>query len=337
MSTSQENRTGDSAVGGSGGAVSGWPRGTSWIERKIGNGPTRILVAVIAIPILLVVFRTGGPAFVLLLGLISLGASWELSQMFDRVGARPYRGTLFPTIVLLFALTAGGLYTDLLSERSRGLLLTLLLLFVVSTLLLALRSSRQEAIRRLPATGLAFLYTGVLPATLAILYEAINHYLHLVATPTPGVDYLVPIRNESFEFILMIFGSIWLCDTGAYVVGRAIGRRKLAPEISPNKSVAGAVGGLLFSIATALLIGLLFVDGLPLIDIVIIGTLVGTVGQLGDLVESHLKRATGVKDSSAIIPGHGGLLDRFDSLFLVAPTVLAYLNLRAFFIDILQV
>lgn len=313
----------------------GWPFGITEFERRIGNGRTRIVVAIVAIPLLLLLFRSGGWAFSVLMLAISIGGAVELMRIFSKLEARPYPVLLFATVLILHALTATGLYSETMKEPSRGLLLTLLLLFIITLLARSLGDDKEHAVRRVPATAFALLYTGVLPATVPVLYEGINHYLPVAA----GIDGLpgTQVGDVSFEFILLIFASIWLCDTGAYVVGRSLGRRKLAPAISPNKSVEGAVGGLLFSIATAVAIRELFLESLLLVDAVAIGLIVGVLGQVGDLAESHLKRAAGVKDSSAIIPGHGGVLDRFDSLLLVAPSVLVYIMLRAFYFDMARI
>ena len=163
--------------------------------------------------------------------------------------------------------------------------------------------------------------------SLPILYGVAPYYLERSLSFTH--DGAIPSNppDIGFWFLLLTFIAIWLTDTGAYLVGRSLGKRKLAPTISPNKSIEGAVGGLFFAVTATLLLGDLILPELDVIDLMI-GAVAGVVGQLGDLVESHLKRATGVKDSSAIIPGHGGVLDRFDSLILVAPTLLGYLVVR---------
>jgi phosphatidate cytidylyltransferase len=103
-------------------------------------------------------------------------------------------------------------------------------------------------------------------------------------------------------------------DTGAYIVGRLFGRRKLAPSISPSKTWEGAIGGLAFSIATSVIaVELLSLD-VSIIQSISLGAVLGATGQLGDLAESKLKRQAGTKDSSSLVPGHGGVLDRLDSI-----------------------
>ncbi|MCL7988588.1 phosphatidate cytidylyltransferase [Sphingobacterium sp. lm-10] len=119
---------------------------------------------------------------------------------------------------------------------------------------------------------------------------------------------------------------LWSNDTGAYLVGRSIGRTKLFERISPNKTWEGFLGGLAFAIGVAALLSQ-FYPVLPLWQWMIMGLIIGSFGTLGDLVESMLKRTLGVKDSGNILPGHGGLLDRFDGLLIAAPLVWIFLLL----------
>jgi phosphatidate cytidylyltransferase len=128
-----------------------------------------------------------------------------------------------------------------------------------------------------------------------------------------------------FCFVVLLLCIIWGTDTFAYAVGRTLGRRKLWPTISPGKTLEGALGGFL----AAVLIGgaLAYWLRLPVYHGVILGALLGVVGQAGDLFESKLKRLAGVKDSGAMLPGHGGVLDRFDSLLFCAPVAYFYFTL----------
>jgi phosphatidate cytidylyltransferase len=110
-------------------------------------------------------------------------------------------------------------------------------------------------------------------------------------------------------------------DTGAYLVGHAVGSRPLAPSISPNKTWEGSAGGFISAVAAAMVLGLVFDLGVPVWQQAVIGAVVGVVAQWGDLIESKLKRLADVKDAGSIIPGHGGLLDRLDSMLLSLPAV----------------
>ena len=130
--------------------------------------------------------------------------------------------------------------------------------------------------------------------------------------------------------VIMIFSTIWICDTGAYLFGAKFGKHSLFKRVSPKKTWEGAVAGLITGILAAVILGHIFVPRFVLLDNIIIGVIVGTIGQIGDLVESLYKRDYGVKDSSNILPGHGGFLDRFDSPLFVGPAVYLYLILSGF-------
>ncbi len=112
---------------------------------------------------------------------------------------------------------------------------------------------------------------------------------------------------------------VWLTDTGAYIFGRLFGKRKLWPEISPNKTVEGFVGGILCSTIVAVVFSIYYDMPLSLFPLLLVTWLLSLFGQLGDLVESALKRHFDVKDSGTLLPGHGGILDRFDSFIFVLP------------------
>ncbi|WP_210489954.1 phosphatidate cytidylyltransferase [Rufibacter aurantiacus] len=130
----------------------------------------------------------------------------------------------------------------------------------------------------------------------------------------------------SWQIILGVMFLIWASDTGAYAAGRTLGKNKLFPRISPGKTWEGWVGGVLLSLGVAWILSLYYQD-LELEHWLGVAVLVSVFGALGDLVESMLKRSLNVKDSGTLIPGHGGILDRFDSLILVIPFLVAFLEL----------
>ena len=134
-----------------------------------------------------------------------------------------------------------------------------------------------------------------------------------------GFMYFYETRSEGLRYILFAFLIVWLTDTGAYIFGRLMGKHKLWPVISPNKTIEGFIGGLFCSLIVPLAM-LYFVDFNMNVWILLGVTLILSLfGQLGDLVESGFKRHFGVKDSGRILPGHGGILDRFDSFMFVLP------------------
>ncbi len=141
---------------------------------------------------------------------------------------------------------------------------------------------------------------------------------HLLLTRTlPGGEYLI------FFLVLVT----WAGDTGAYYAGVTLGRHKLAPVVSPNKTIEGLLGGLVLAVVVAFIAQRWFLPTFTILDCVATGLLLTGVGVLGDLSESAMKRSAGVKDSGAVIPAHGGMLDRLDSLLFTAPTFYYYMTL----------
>jgi phosphatidate cytidylyltransferase len=128
------------------------------------------------------------------------------------------------------------------------------------------------------------------------------------------------------DALLFLFGVLWLGDTAAMYVGSQFGKHKLAPAVSPNKTVEGFIGGIVGAIAVAVIMGFWKLTDVGWGHLIAIAVGASVFGQLGDLVESMWKRSRGIKDSSAIIPGHGGVLDRFDSLLFAAPFVYLYIT-----------
>ena len=145
------------------------------------------------------------------------------------------------------------------------------------------------------------------------------------------LSFLVLIRNSThgIQWIFFILLVLWMGDTGAYIVGSMIGRTKLYPAVSPNKTIEGALAGLVFSLVTGLACRKLFLPDFSMIHCILLTSGISLIGQLGDLCESVFKRERGFKDSGNILPGHGGILDRIDSLLFAAPFLYYY---KAFFL-----
>ncbi|HNW58248.1 MAG TPA: phosphatidate cytidylyltransferase [bacterium] len=197
------------------------------------------------------------------------------------------------------------------------LILPIALLFLVWVQFTALYRGSGSPVRDTAVTAFAALYYPLAFGSFILIRELPAARFGLDSSPAGG-------------WILVLIFSIWICDTAAYVGGSYLGRHKLMPRISPNKSVEGSVLGFIFALLTAWLCHVWFVRGLQLHDTLVIGAIGGSLGQYGDLFESMFKRDAGVKDSSHLIPGHGGILDRFDSLTITAPVVYLYLYLRLF-------
>ena len=144
-------------------------------------------------------------------------------------------------------------------------------------------------------------------------------------------SYLVFLRaltpHGAYLFLLMF--AIWGNDSAAYIIGKKFGKKQLSPVISPNKTIEGSIAGLVVAIATSLAFGLLFERAFitqTWMHYAVIGAIIGVFGQISDLSESLIKRDAGVKDSSKIVPGHGGVLDRMDSFIFTAPLLYYYVS-----------
>lgn len=253
----------------------------------------------IALPILIVfVLKTGFfPFFCLILGLTAAGLL-EFNRM-----AFPQRKTAGFVAAFAGSLLLPAVVFDCVPFP---LCLTLLFLFIALLSLLKIRDIKQSA-GEAGLFLLGFLYIPLLMSYLVLLRE-MDH----------GVKWI---------FLLLII--VMSGDTAAFYVGSSFGKRKLYPIVSPNKSVEGMVGGLGGSIIGTLLAGATFFPELTIAAAVATAFFVGLLGQLGDLFESLLKRSFGVKDSGNIFPGHGGMLDRLDSVLFAAPAL--YIYARYFF------
>lgn len=269
---------------------------------RVSNLAARVAVAVVFIPLYVLLMRAGGwPLVALHVGMVVLGA-----REFCHLGVRP---SLLEELVTLG--TCGGVVL-LLSGGHWGAgaaAAALPFLVVVASDVFA-GAPRQTLFRASRACA-------------AVLYVAwLFSHVHLLRLPAPGVARwgVAPWKTG-----LMPFYLTWTVDTAAYVVGLAVGRRKLAPLISPKKTVEGAVGGFVCGLLAGASLRAWVAIPLPLG--LCLGAVVGTGGQVADLVESLLKREAGLKDSSGLIPGHGGVLDRLDSLLFSIPAVYSVLSL----------
>ena len=167
---------------------------------------------------------------------------------------------------------------------------------------------------RAPEGGL----TGTAVGSLAVLYVGL-------CGACLGWLRVLPDDDLGIRLLFFFLATIWVGDSGAYYVGRNLGRHKMAPRISPNKTWEGLAGGVAGTVAGAALARFLFVPDLGWPHVLALAAILAVTAPVGDLVESQLKRDTGIKDSSTLLPGHGGFLDRTDSLLYSAPPVLVYL------------
>ncbi|MEC4684541.1 MAG: phosphatidate cytidylyltransferase [Nitrospirota bacterium] len=131
----------------------------------------------------------------------------------------------------------------------------------------------------------------------------------------------IALRDAGPEWIIFIGATVWASDSFAYYIGKNFGKRKLYPSISPKKTIEGAVGSMAGGVLAGVLIKILLIDSITIYQVLAVGFLIGCIAVLGDLTESMFKRDSGVKDSSSLIPGHGGVLDKIDGMLFVTPLV----------------
>lgn len=251
----------------------------------------RIISAVIFLPIFFLIVQYGNHTiFFIFLSTVLLTALFEFYTLLNQNGRKcfVYQG------MILGWLIAFSFF------NSQNQLMIFSIAFLVLGLFLVKLFSKQPinaAVEEISNTLFGALYIGLL------------------------LSYLIFIRKDDAgrQLIFMLFLIIWLGDTLAYYIGTLIGKHPLAPSISPNKSFEGAMGGLLGSLGGALLAHYWFYPSISITSSIILGLVTGTAGQVGDLCESMLKRNLKVKNSGSLIPGHGGLLDRLDSVLFSAP------------------
>ncbi len=262
------------------------------------QGNARILTALVGLPFVLALVWLGGWYFFGFIAAVALVAQYELVRML--VGAGWKVGVVW-TIVLGAAI----LLRSVLPYWEGWILFT-----VLSFCVFQLRYGPEHLPQRLASSILCAVYPVLLLSFLVDIQWA--------ADASFG-------QKGAFGLMLMLFGLIWATDTGAYYTGKSIGKTKFAPSISPNKTWEGTVGGLILAIVVATLFKTAFIPELTWLDVFSLALLGGAWGQMGDLLESAFKRSLGVKDSGSILPGHGGMLDRFDSIIFTAPAYYVYL------------
>ncbi|HEX7357534.1 MAG TPA: phosphatidate cytidylyltransferase [Ignavibacteriaceae bacterium] len=268
----------------------------------LGNTAVRVLVSVFAIPIIVLFSYLGGVYFLSLVLLIAGVSFYEFSIMAKVKGALVNINLGLIALIFLILNQYKFFYSQYI----------FLIGFFIVLLLFELFRNNGSAIQNLGATLLGIFYLGIFGSTLIGLREFY-----------PDINGLY---NQGGFLIISLFAVIWICDSAAFFGGTALGKHKLFPRVSPKKSWEGAIFGFLFAIITMILAKYIVLNFLSFKDVIIIGFIIGTFGQMGDLVESLLKRDAGVKDSSNLIPGHGGIFDRFDSLLFSSPIIYLYLT-----------
>ncbi|MFH1194195.1 MAG: phosphatidate cytidylyltransferase [bacterium] len=267
----------------------------------MNNTAVRITVSLIAIPLIIALTYFGRIPFLLFVLSIASVSYYEFSKMAENKGTHP---NLYLGLVSILCMV-GNVYLRVVDYD------ILLIGIVILILIFELFRNNNSAIHNIGTTLIGITYIGLFSSSIIGIREAYNFSMALY--PHGGL------------IIISVLGSIWLCDSAAFFLGTAFGKHKLFLRISPSKSWEGAIAGFAFSILGMIACKILIIDFLDWNDVIIIGLIIGIFGQIGDLVESLFKRDSGIKDSSALIPGHGGIFDRFDSFIFSAPIIYIYL------------
>lgn len=278
------------------------------------NLTKRVAFAAIAIPVALGVVWYGGWALVLVAAAAAVLGARELLDFGRKLGIDPLTRTTLLSAALLPVLVYLALTTQPALVGS-GWILAGLWLVALLTIALARRAPSEKPL----ATSALSVFALAYPAGLACFLVTIRHLRY---------------GEQSWAGAWLVFFPLvitWVCDTAAMFAGKAIGGKKLWPAISPGKTWSGSIAGVVFAMVTVPVLNLAVLErlgiALPLGQGLLFGLVLGIIGQVGDLAESLYKREVGVKDSSALIPGHGGVLDRFDSLYFILPVSAALYRL----------
>lgn len=275
---------------------------------KLNTNATRMLTGLIIATVFTLCLIEGKIALLVLLAVILYFGTREYVKILNHKG-------FYPSLKMIYI--AEIILTTIAYLQRFDLVAFAMTICVISAFMWILFKGRQPYIANVATTVLGMIYCGWLP-------------LHLI--------FLRNLNNAQYQsglgFVVLMLISVILTDTGCYYIGRHFGKHKLAPIISPNKTIEGSLGGCFFAVLGSMTIGLYL--GLTWYTALIAGLLCTTAAQIGDLSESLLKRDAGVKDSGYILPGHGGFLDRCDSYIFAIPVMYYYCNYFIFSNDLMN-
>lgn len=277
----------------------------------------RVLVALVGIPLAIFIIWLGGWWFSAMVIAISTLGLWEFYHLADSKHAVANKILGIVWAVALQLSFAIALANDaMVGTIWMGLAMLCVVAGTLAVLGTEIWRARDNAILNVAVTIAGVVYVTIGFTTLLF----IRHSTSTLGTADTWID-------AGGALVFALFGSVWASDSFAYFTGLSIGRHKLLERVSPKKTWEGAFGGLVGAVAAFYAIAAWLLPEMSSADALVCGVLVGVVGPIGDLAESWLKRDAVIKDSSHIIPGHGGILDRFDSMLFAAPTVLIYLTM----------
>ena len=286
----------------------------------------RTLSALVIVPVVVLAVAAGGVGIGILVLLLAALAAREAERLLAAAGRPVIRNGVVGGALALVAVAAipAILGSHLLGRPEAALDVAARLAAIDGVALVgvvAVALAMMAFARRDPADGFAAWSSTAFGALYVGLLGAVAILTTQWTDPASFERVLWPERR----WILVLLAGVWSFDTGAYLVGRAIGRRPFLPWISPKKTLEGVLGGL--AVATVGVAAVLAISGSNPLEALVLGPLLGIVAQSGDLAESLLKRAAGAKDSGTLLPGHGGILDRLDSVSAAGPVFLLGLHL----------
>ena len=245
----------------------------------------------------------GGIIFTAFLLFVACGCTFEFFRIVGTQGATPCRPLGYAyTVIALLALTGISAFSSNLGYAAFGIAMTLLPAAFGLAAMVQLWNHSEQPFRDAAYTMVPMLYAAI---------------------PLG----LMPLLHVSHNVLVMVLIMVWMNDNGAYMGGSLLGKHKMWERHSPGKTWEGTAIGVVFTLVTAILVGPLFNSGIAWYHWLVLGLICSVIDTLGDLVESMLKRSVGMKDSGNIMPGHGGFLDRFDSLLIATPFVFVYITL----------
>ena len=267
------------------------------------NNSSRTLVNLLGIPSLLAIIYLGDsfsniPIFSAFIGVVLFLGAKEISPLSKSKKGQPVISVLFIFLALLQISRIPGIHWEIS--------IYILLIGIASTaMIVEIFRKKETPLLNISILVFSFVWLGLMLGSLSELRN---------------------LPDIGFKITLALFLSVWICDTGAFLFGKKFGKKKILPDISPNKTWVGTIAGFISSMIFLLILNQsgYFPDIFSLIDVVVLGLITGIFGQFGDWAESLLKREANVKDTSNILAGHGGVLDRFDSLTFAAPLTLIY-------------